>query len=370
MHFSDNPNWLRPLQNKSLELILFMTEQCNFRCVYCYEDFKLGNIKPEVIEGVKNLVKSRIEEIETLSISFFGGEPLMNKKNVIEISTWAKALAAEHSVAYEGSITTNGYALDEKTFAQLVESQTLSFQITVDGDKDYHDKLRPTANGKATFDKIMTNVRAMAASKYHFYCTFRLNIADYNFEGVEAFIKKYAHVFAGDTRFNFHFHPIWGKPELELTRKLQLKELHALAKSLNISIDGDSVEVEEEMQAKDAPGNAGSMGAATEEELTGSQKKGKNADYVCYAAKANSYVVRADGRIQKCTVALNDEVNNVGNINPDGTLDLDQAKLAKWIFAADKGCPVQSLALEKLANPYAQAGEHSALIETEDPVEQ
>ena len=54
-------------------------------------------------------------------------------------------------------------------------------------------------------------------------------------------------------------------------------------------------------------------------------------DYVCYAAKANSYVIRADGRIGKCTVALTNDANCIGHILPDGTLDLDAKKLAPWL---------------------------------------
>jgi uncharacterized protein len=363
MHFSDNPNWLRPLQNKSLQLILFMTEQCNFRCVYCYEDFKLGNIQDKVVEGVKNLVKSRIGEIEMLSISFFGGEPLLNKKTVLDISSWAKELAEEHSVAYEGSITTNGYALDEKTFDQLIESKTISFQITVDGDKEFHDQLRPTLNGKPTFEKIMGNVIAMAKSTHHFYCTFRLNISDFNYDGVASFIRRHGPVFANDKRFNFHFHPIWGKPELVLSQTRQLEELHAMARTAGIGIDEDSVEFEEELASADTEVKDHINPDVSEKKrtLTGSQSKGKNASYVCYAAKANSFVIRADGRVQKCTVVLKDDINDVGRIHPDGTLELDQVKLAKWIFAEDKGCPVQSLVLERLANPYAGAGEHSQI---------
>jgi len=37
-------NILATLNPKSLELILYPTEQCNFRCTYCYEDFLIGRM--------------------------------------------------------------------------------------------------------------------------------------------------------------------------------------------------------------------------------------------------------------------------------------------------------------------------------------
>jgi uncharacterized protein len=40
----------------------------------------------------------------------------------------------------------------------------------------------------------------------------------------------------------------------------------------------------------------------------------------CYAAMPNHFVVRANGKIQKCTVALYDERNDIGQLMPDGTI--------------------------------------------------
>jgi len=51
---------------------------------------------------------------------------------------------------------------------------------------------------------------------------------------------------------------------------------------------------------------------------------------MCYAAMANSLAIRADGSIAKCTVALNDPRNNIGKINPDGSLDLNN-NYNKWL---------------------------------------
>lgn len=56
-----------------------------------------------------------------------------------------------------------------------------------------------------------------------------------------------------------------------------------------------------------------------------------SAPYICYAAKPNSLLVRADGRIGKCTVALNDDRNTIGRVNEDGTLTLDSHLLQPWI---------------------------------------
>ena len=68
--------------------------------------------------------------------------------------------------------------------------------------------------------------------------------------------------------------------------------------------------------------------------------------YVCYAGKANSFVIRADGGVAKCTVALYDERNRVGKLNEDGTIALDRLRLMPWL----KG--LETLDLDTLACPY------------------
>jgi uncharacterized protein len=51
----------------------------------------------------------------------------------------------------------------------------------------------------------------------------------------------------------------------------------------------------------------------------------------CYAARANSFVIRSDGRVGKCTVALDDDRNTVGHLSADGRLILDASRIRPWI---------------------------------------
>jgi uncharacterized protein len=63
--------------NDLLHLIILPTERCNFRCVYCYEDFSIGTMKPPVIAGIKRLLARRIPNLRQLRIAWFGWEPLV-----------------------------------------------------------------------------------------------------------------------------------------------------------------------------------------------------------------------------------------------------------------------------------------------------
>jgi uncharacterized protein len=57
---------------------------------------------------------------------------------------------------------------------------------------------------------------------------------------------------------------------------------------------------------------------------------------VCYAGKESSIVVRSDGKICKCTVALEDPRNHVGQLTKDGQLHIDQSIWNLWVKLDDK----------------------------------
>jgi uncharacterized protein len=63
---------------------------------------------------------------------------------------------------------------------------------------------------------------------------------------------------------------------------------------------------------------------------------------VCYAARPFNFIVGATGKLMKCTVALDElEANVVGQIQQDGTLDLDHGRMSQWVtphFETDSLC--------------------------------
>lgn len=75
-----------------LGLIILPTEKCNFRCTYCYEDFENKRIDKKVVDGIKNLLSNRSNNLKILNIELFGGEPLLTKDIFFDILSHAKNL--------------------------------------------------------------------------------------------------------------------------------------------------------------------------------------------------------------------------------------------------------------------------------------
>jgi uncharacterized protein len=62
---------------------------------------------------------------------------------------------------------------------------------------------------------------------------------------------------------------------------------------------------------------------------------------VCYAAQPNSLLIRSNGDVGKCTVALNDERNKIGSLQLDGTLKLIPGRFAPWVRGIENIDPVE-----------------------------
>jgi len=165
------------LSNRLLHLILMPTEQCNFRCSYCYEDFAAGEMPRWVIDAVKALLANRIDNLELLSLEWFGGEPLLAWPIVEELQSFAYGLALRHpQVRWSGSMTTNGSLLTLPRFERLLELGIRKYQISFDGSREHHDATRLRLGGGGSFATIWRNVLAMRAVPKDFSILLRLHV--------------------------------------------------------------------------------------------------------------------------------------------------------------------------------------------------
>lgn len=330
-HFSD-AQIASTLSRRVQQLIILPTEKCNFRCAYCYEDFMIGKMKEPVIAGIERFMERRIPELSQFSISWFGGEPLMAKNIVLRLAAQANRLCKDHGVALEGGMTTNGYVLDLALFEELLSHNQRFFQITFDGWQDGHDAVRRRANGRATFERIWENVTATRRSSENFHIMIRVHVRRDNRTSLEALLDNIASTLGGDPRYTLdfeHLRNLGGEGGKSVDRPLTFAELREVELELRSRYDAAVARTVGNEMPSPSRQRSGIVSAVPIGEVK--EAGPGSAPYICYAAKPNSLLVRADGRIGKCTVALNDDRNTIGRINEDGTLTLDSDLLRPWI---------------------------------------
>ena len=261
----------------------------------------------EIVDSIKHLIARRASGLSNLAISWFGGEPLLNSKLLIEIGDFCKKIMiSTPGIKYNGDATTNGFLLDIELASALCQAGIDKFQISLDGDKHIHNSTRLQANGSGSFDAIWNNLINLKLSSLKFRILLRIHYAIDNIEKQFEFSKKLRDTFSEDHRFEFFFKNIvkmGGKNDQSIITITNQQKKSAEEKFYSI------------------------VGRPRETSFGTNPSDG----YICYASKANSFVIRADGRIQKCTVALNDDHNNVGQLMRDGTVSISQSKYRVWI---------------------------------------
>jgi uncharacterized protein len=303
---------LGAIADDTLHLIIFPTEACNFRCVYCYETFQLGRMKPCVVKAIRNFLRLRMSGLKYIRISWFGGEPLLALDVIRAISHEVMALTkGNNGIAYSADMTTNSYLLNPSTCRELIDLGIRQFQISLDGTRAIHDKKRVLANGKGTFTRIWDNMKDFRKIEGDFTVLVRVHLAKDNYTHIGEFIRMYAKTFGKDKRFKLFLRPLSrlgcpqdaSLPVLDgASGKIAVEELVSQARQLGI------------------------------EPITTA-----NFVPICYAVRLNSFAIRADGTINKCTVKLSHPENQVGRINADGSLRLDRDRLLKWARGLTSG---------------------------------
>jgi uncharacterized protein len=154
----------RDLSISYYELIL--TEDCNLRCTYCYDDFYSNrsfchpNISMDVstIPDLKKFIEKTHSKKEKIIFSFFGGEPVMNWNFITEFVKETENLPFKK----EYIINTNGTMLNSEKIDYLV-SKEIKTGISIDGKRESHDVNRTYKNKKGSWQDTMRIIPELIA---------------------------------------------------------------------------------------------------------------------------------------------------------------------------------------------------------------
>ncbi len=125
----------------------------------CYESEREGDISTDTAKAAVDWLRSEGRNGRWKHITFFGGEPLLRPKLIRE--TIEYALETNDPID-KFSILSNGTIWNEevKETLQYMRSHCPQsvLQISVDGQKESHDKYRKFHDGRGSFDTIMENI--------------------------------------------------------------------------------------------------------------------------------------------------------------------------------------------------------------------
>jgi uncharacterized protein len=164
--------YLAGVKNSTAELnvTILTTLQCNFACDYCFQgdhgDYneRAEKMSPATARRLVDWIERELDRVrpERLVLTFFGGEPLLNLPVMYELAerTWRATRA--RGVVQGVNIITNGLLLTPDVVDRMLPYGLNGVKITLDGDRETHDRMRPLRGGQGTFDRIIKNIREVA----------------------------------------------------------------------------------------------------------------------------------------------------------------------------------------------------------------
>jgi uncharacterized protein len=153
-----------------LNVTLLTTLQCNFACDYCFQgdhgDYNKFAEKMTIATAERTAVwmERELDRVrpERLVLTFFGGEPLLNLPAMYLVTERMWEATRARAVEMYVNIITNGLLLTADVVDRMLPFGLNGVKITLDGDRDTHNRMRPLRGGQGTFDRIVENIRNVA----------------------------------------------------------------------------------------------------------------------------------------------------------------------------------------------------------------
>lgn len=310
-----------------LSLTIIPTEYCNFNCPYCFIYEKRSyRMKREMYNSILKFIDNNSKEKMRVKICFFGGEPTLEKDNIINFMKELHNLSKlKHYESIEASMVTNGYLLDKKSFIEYVNSGISDIQITLDGYNEIHNKTRHLKNGKATFDKIWENLINIKEidKNIKFKIVIRNNFLKNNLDNSKNLVKYFIKYFGDDERFSIYFRPVYYFKQKENTINNMKNELLDQESGINFQKELDSLYINLRYEKSKNRINFFNLLLPIPIAVW------------CTTQLKNFFVIGSNLDIFKCDTYIGNEDKSVGKLLEDGNIKFND-NIKKWVISNEE----------------------------------
>lgn len=284
-------------QKHTFRLTILPSLDCNLRCWYCFEKHVHGShLTDEVSENILRFVKRLFEEneeLEYLEVELFGGEPLLYlEKELYPLLKKIREYVASIGKHVFFFFVTNAVCINERTMP-LLKDLNASFQISIDGFKDRHDKVKfIPETGEGTYDSMIKTIYDLTDTPGNTYVNLRINYDGETLAHMPELIEELDKV--DRNKIGIHLERVWQTGDQANKDNTELKEMISLWLSKGFKVSY--------MNLSRRP-------------------------YSCKASTRNQAVLSCDGAVYKCSGRDFTEEHRDGKLNADGTISWKEDKL-------------------------------------------
>lgn len=174
-NFPTKEKLIQMISGNCSQIILELTEKCNFRCGYCiynenvsrFRDFGKNDMSFETAKKALDLVLTNYKRDEFF-LTFYGGEPLLNFKLMKQCIEYVRNYY--NNIKFGVSFTTNLSLLNRDMidyFCELSDADiAVNIMCSIDGPIETHDRFRRYEGGKPSFEHVINKFKLLVKYFY------------------------------------------------------------------------------------------------------------------------------------------------------------------------------------------------------------
>ena len=281
-------------------VVVNTTLDCNLDCWYCYENKVAGSrLSDEVVENISHNISAHFDHhpFDTLKLSFFGGEPFMDWKNMIKLIEYGNNFCNKKGIKLILDFTTNATLINAK-MVDFLAPYTCYFQITLDGAEETHNQIKRHSHliNYNSYQRTLNALRLINSKIPDRLIALRINFDNRALEQIDSIIRDISFL---DRRLSYVIvKKVWQVDTRTVDKEAVLEVIQKL-------FDHDFLPDYYIMP------------------------KGG----VCFAERENQVLFNYDGKIFKCTTICSfDDENSLGTQDNDtGLIIWDEDKIYHWL---------------------------------------
>lgn len=289
------------LESLVYNLTILPSLDCNLRCWYCYEKhIKGSHLNLEIQDKIVKHVEAVFEKntsLECLNVEMYGGEPLLFfDSELYPVLKKIKDHVAKLNKYVNFFFITNGVCINDFNI-QNFSDLNASFQISIDGYKTTHDKVKFLKGKGGTYDHIINVIHLIVKQDTFMSVNLRINYNDETLEFLPKIIKDLQDV--DRNKIRIHLERVWQTSSKGKCSSDKLMEV------INeFILNGFDV----------------------------SYMNLSRRSYSCKVSKTMQAVVSYDGAVYKCTGRDFTEDHQEGVLDENGNIIWDKEKYKKRIL--------------------------------------
>ncbi len=146
---------------RSFDLWLHVTNDCNLDCPYCYIDKSKARMDDGAMDRALRAIEAAAAagHCERVHVRYAGGEPMLRFAQLQRFHADAVAACARHGVRYTAAILSNGTVVPDGAPA-WVRAHGVGLSLSIDGLGDTQDVMRPTRAGRGSWQHLERGLAA------------------------------------------------------------------------------------------------------------------------------------------------------------------------------------------------------------------